>query len=98
MEVIKNRLALVCTPDGRRFAKDRPDDSWGLTCSVEMLDCPWDGEGEAWRSLKLVPPMNRTRQSHGACFFEGMIFTAAGMDDESVEYLWRVNNLTNMTE
>ncbi len=63
-----------------------------------MLDCPWDGEEEAWLSVKLVAPMNRKLQSHRACYFEGKIFRAGGVDDEPVEYLWRVNNLVNLSE
>ncbi len=85
MTVARARFALVWSPDGRLFAIGGNDDNGKRSASVEMLDCPWDTEGEPGSSWKPVAAMNRTRIFHGACFFEGKIFAAGGRDEESVE-------------
>ncbi len=61
------------------------DDKRKATSSVEMLNCPWDTEGDAGRPWKMVAPMHQDRKHHGACFFEGKIFAAGGKNNDSVE-------------
>ncbi len=85
MAVARGAFSLVWSPDGRLFAISGLIGNCEATSSVEMLDCPWDSEDDAGRSWKLVAPMNVNRQNHGACFFEGKIFAAGGIDDHSVE-------------
>ncbi len=85
MTTARAKFPLVWSPDGRLFAVGGIGDNKKPTASVEMLDCPWDTEGEAGSVWKPVAPMNRKRYFHGACFFEGKLFAAGGMDEESVE-------------
>ncbi len=85
MTTARAKFPLVWSPDGRLFAVGGIDDNQTPTASVEMLYCPWDTEGEAGGAWKRVAPMCRSRQLHGACFFEGKLFAAGGMDEESVE-------------
>ncbi len=85
MTVARARLALVWSPDGRLFAIGGLDDKRKATSTVEMLDCPWDTEGDAGGAWMPVAPMNRNRQFHGACFFEDKIFVAGGSGEDSVE-------------
>ncbi len=85
MTVARAAFALVWTPDGRLFAVGGLDDKKKSISSVEMLDCPWDTEGEGGRAWIPVAAMNRKRCFHGTCFFEGKIFAAGGRDEESVE-------------
>ncbi len=85
MTVARAMFALVWSPDGRLFAVGGLDDTRSATSSVEMLDCPWDTEGETGDAWMPVAPMNRSRQFPGACFFEGKIFVAGGKGEKSVE-------------
>ncbi len=85
MAVARAMFALVWSPDGRLFAVGGLDDTRSATSSVEMLDCPWDTEGEAVGAWMPVAPMNVNRQFHGACFFEGKIFVAGWKGKTSVE-------------
>ncbi len=85
MTVARAAFALVWSPDGRLFAVGGLDDKKTSSSSVEMLDCPWDTEGEGGRAWTPVAAMNRKRFFHEACFFEGKIFAAGGTNEESVE-------------
>lgn len=85
MRVARSRFALVWSPDGRLFAVGGLDENRKATSSVEMLGCPWDTEGAAGGAWRPVAPMNQDRQMHGACIFEGKIFTAGGYREMSVE-------------
>ncbi len=86
MTIARARFALVWPPEGNLFAIGGLDDKRKATSSVEMLNCPWDTEGEAACAWKLVAPMSRNRRFPGACYFEGKIFAAGGMGEDSVEY------------
>ncbi len=59
MKVTRIGLALVLSPDGRLFGIGGADDNLKTKSCVEMLDCPWDGEGDVRRAWMLVTPMNR---------------------------------------
>ncbi len=85
MTVARSMFALAWAPHGYLFAIGGLDDKRKPTSSVEMLDCPWDTEGEAGDAWMPVAAMNRERFFHGACFFEGKIFAAGGRGEESVE-------------
>ncbi len=59
MGVTRIGLTLVSSPDRRLFGIGGADDNLKTKSSVEMLDCPWDGEGEAGHSWMPATPMNR---------------------------------------
>ncbi len=61
MMTARAKFALVLSPDGRLYAVGGVDDKGRRTSSVEMLDCPWDTEGEAGDAWMPVAPMNRKR-------------------------------------
>ncbi len=86
MAIARAKFALAWAPLGYLFAIGGLDDKRKATSSVYMLDCPWDTEGEAAGAWKLVAPMNRNRRFPGACFFEGKIFAAGGVGEDSVEF------------
>ncbi len=85
MTTARENFPLVWSPDGRLFAVGGSIDKQAPTASVEMLYCPWDTEGEAGGAWKRVASMCRSRQLHGACFFEEKLFAAGGIYEESVE-------------
>ncbi len=85
MEDARIGLALVLSPDGRFFGIGGADDNLKTKSCVEMLDCPWDGEGDVGRTWMLVTPMNRKGLSHRACYFEDDTFAVEEYGDASVE-------------